>query len=56
MASKSSIALPSRSLIRLRHVSAGLELSVTSEVCLQIREKTKNGLANAEIYNILARV
>ena len=40
--------------LRLQHVSTGLELSVASEVCLQIREKTKNGLANAEIRNILA--
>ena len=48
--------MPSRSLIRLQHASAGLELSVASEVCLQIQEKTKNGLANAEIRNILARI
>ena len=45
-----------QSLIRPQHVSARLELSVASKVCLQIREKTKSGLANAEIRNILARV
>ena len=47
---------PSRSLIRLQHVSAGLELSAVSEVRLQIWEKTKNVLANVEIRNILARI